>query len=271
MPSAFIIGDPQAKRPQNLDHVRAMGRFIVEHKPDALIINGDLRDHLTCSRWESDKTKAYEARDFLDDIEAGNDWLEALEEPIADHNRYRNKVYEYHPERYISWGNHDLRLDLFLMENRHLAGLFPESLFAEHRLGWEIPGRKRNWKPGDPTGFLHPWEWNGVLFSHYFAVGPKGDVTNGKNGCPSAVEQAKRLGRSSVAGHRQGVQYACYPRIDKRHHALILGSAYEYHQPYKTPQGTAYFRGCALLHDVEDGDFDLELISLRRLLRRYGS
>lgn len=269
--SAFIIGDPQAKPGQRLDHVAAMARLCLEKKPDLVVCVGDLRDHLTCSRWESDKTKAYEARDLLADIEAGNEWLEAFEEPIRQWNRTQNNRNRYRPRKVLLWGNHDRRLDDYLDENRHLASLFPESLFAEHRLGWEIPGRPRDRQPGEDTGFLEPWDWRGVRFAHYFAVGPKGDVTNSKNGCPSAWEQAKRLGMSSVCGHKQGAQYAIFPRIDRRDHALILGSSYQYHQAYKSKQGSAYFRGCALLHDVEDGDFDLELISLRRLLRRYGS
>lgn len=259
MTDILFIADTQHDPCQSMEHMTALGRFAWDRKPDHIVHGGDVRDFASLSRYDSAVRKAVEARDIMADVQAGNEGFEAFEEPIRENNRKQNNRNRYRPERWITEGNHDKRLWDFLAENPEFRGLFPESLFAENRLGWKtIP-------------FLEPLTIEGVSFAHYWALGPNGDVTNGKNGAPSAKEQVKRLGRSCVGAHRQGCDYSTFPRVDRLTHGLILGSFYPNHMEYKTRQGDAYFRGCALLHDVEDGDFDLELISLRRLLRRYGS
>ncbi len=44
-----------------------------------------------------------------------------------------------------------------------------------------------------------------------------------------------------------------------------MGSSYPHEESYLGGQGNKHWRGIVLLHDVEDGSFDEEFISLKRL------
>ena len=77
--------------------------------------------------------------------------------------------------------------------------------------------------------------------------------------------------QSCVAGHQQGFQVATGYRADgTRLTSIIAGSCYEHNEDYMGPQGNNHWRGCLMLHNVEDGQFDLVQVPLGFLERKYG-
>lgn len=75
---------------------------------------------------------------------------------------------------------------------------------------------------------------------------------------------------SCVAGHQQGLQIHTGSRADgKRLTSVIAGSCYEHDEAYMGPQGNRHYRGILMLHDVNDGEFDLMPVSLKYLNRKY--
>jgi hypothetical protein len=45
--------------------------------------------------------------------------------------------------------------------------------------------------------------------------------------------------------------------------SIIAGSCYEHNEDYMGSQGNKHWRGALMLHDVEDGQFDVMPISLK--------
>ena len=68
---------------------------------------------------------------------------------------------------------------------------------------------------------------------------------------------------SCIAGHQQGLQIHMAQRADgKRLTSIIAGSCYEHDEDYLGPQGNQHWRGCLMLHNVNDGEFDHMPVSL---------
>jgi len=118
---------------------------------------------------------------------------------------------------------------------------------------------------------------NGVTFAHY--------ALNGAGKAMSAMALGAQLCRtlhsSTVVGHSHRFSYEQQvisggDRSGSRIHGLSAGCLVgegpgDFH-PYCGDYGrTQWARGMALLHRVENGDFDLEWVSLRRLRELYGS
>jgi hypothetical protein len=75
---------------------------------------------------------------------------------------------------------------------------------------------------------------------------------------------------SAVAGHQQGLQIATGNKADGTLITnIIAGSCYLHDEDYMGPQGNKHWRGVLMLHEVQDGAFDLMPVSLNYLLKKY--
>lgn len=74
---------------------------------------------------------------------------------------------------------------------------------------------------------------------------------------------------SCTSGHLQGLDWQVLQTGDKRVYGMIAGSCYLHEEDYLTPQGTQYWRGIIMKHEVKDGEYDPMMISLDYLKRRY--
>lgn len=100
---------------------------------------------------------------------------------------------------------------------------------------------------------------------HYFTTGIAGRPST------SAQAQLAKQHMSCIAGHQQGLQIATGHRADgSRLTSIIAGSCYEHDEDYLGPQGNKHWRGILVLHEVQNGQFDLMPISLNYLERKYG-
>lgn len=113
--------------------------------------------------------------------------------------------------------------------------------------------------------FLDVVVLDGIAYSHYFTTGLLGRP------CSSAAIQLSKKHQSCVAGHQQGLQVMHGHRADgKRLTSIIAGSCYEHNEDYLGPQGNRHWRGCLMLHSVNNGEFDLVPVPLRYLKDKYG-
>jgi hypothetical protein len=76
---------------------------------------------------------------------------------------------------------------------------------------------------------------------------------------------------SCIAGHLPGLQFHREVRADgKQLTAVIAGSYYQHSEEYMSPMvNKQHWQGVIMLHNVNDGDFDIMPISLRYLMSRY--
>jgi hypothetical protein len=247
----FVIPDVQAKPGIDFSYLRAAGNYIVEKKPDVIVCIGDFADLPSLSSYDRGM-KSFEGRSYTNDLWAAREAMDALLEPLfAEQKRLkRNKEKNYYPRMVLTLGNHENRINRVINEDRKLEGLIStEDLPYQD---WEV-------KP-----FLEVECIDGIAYSHYF--------TSGVMGRPITTAQAllNKKHMSCFAGHQQGRQIAYARRADgKEMTAIICGSFYEHDEDYLGPQGNQHFRGCYMLHEVDDGAFDEMAVSLRYLKENY--
>lgn len=251
----LVIPDTQVKPGVPTRHLSWAGHYIVDKRPDVVVHLGDHWDMPSLSSYDEGK-KAMEGRRVWDDIEAGNEGLRLLTQPLLDLQDSQRKNHKalYQPRLIMLRGNHEERIERYAEDYAKLEGILSYDDFNDRELGWE------------PIPFLQPVVLNGVHFAHYFYNPMTGNPWGGM-----ASTMLKNIGFSFVMGHRQGKE------MHERHlsngtvqRALIVGSFYLHEEDYKGPQANHHWRGLIMMHEVQNGDYDLMEVSMNYLERRYG-
>ena len=252
----LVIPDTQVRPGVPVAHLEAVARYALEKRPDVIVHLGDHWDMPSLGAYESAVTKAVEARDIAADIEAGNTALSAFNTVLRRWNRRRPARRRYKPRLVLLRGNHEERILRYLRENP-----WAEGLLSAHPLqspGWEV------------HEFLAPVVIDGIAYCHFFCRAADGNVKQSRRGAPNARLQVIREGMSATAGHQQGLDLHRQPvGGGQARWGLIAGSFYQHEETYLTPQGTSYWRGVILKHEVRDGDYDPCIVSMGYLLRKY--
>jgi hypothetical protein len=199
-------------------------------------------------------TKSFEGRRYKTDIQAALDGMETLMAPIREYNQRakRNHRERYSPQLVLTLGNHEQRIKKATNSDPKLDGTLGLHDLQYEDFGWKV------------YPFLEVVVIDGIAYSHYFTTGVMGRP------CTTAAAQLTKKHMSCIAGHQQGLQIATGHRADgKRLTSIIAGSCYTHNEDYMGPQGNKHWRGCLMLHEVNDGEFDLMPISLDYLRKKY--
>lgn len=245
----------QAKPGINFDYLEKIGTYIVEKKPDKIICIGDFADMPSLSSYDVGK-KSFEGRRYVKDIEASHEAMSRLLLPLELFNQkaIKNKERQYHPQMIMTLGNHEERINRAVNSDSKLDGVLSVTDLNYSNFGWDV------------YPFLDVVVLDGVAYSHYFVTGVAGRPAS------TAAAQFRKTNMSCVSGHQQGLQVHTGGRADgKRLTSIIAGSCYEHDEDYLGPQGNKHFRGFLVLHDVNDGEFDLMNVSLKYLNTKYGN
>ena len=250
----LIIPDTQAKPGVPTDHLRWIGRLIVDVKPDVVVHLGDHADMPSLSSYDVGR-RSFEGRRYADDIKAANDAFDVLNAPLDDFNDHRRAMKEkkFKPRRIITLGNHEDRITRATNDDAKLHGLLStdDLNYADH--GWEV------------VPFLKPIEVDGIWYCHYYAAPFTGRPFGG-----TAATRLKTIGHSFVMGHQQMLDHALRFLTDgSQQLGIVAGAAYLHAEDYKGVQNNAHWRGVILLEQVENGAADPRFISLDQLCRRY--
>ena len=248
-----VIPDVQAKSDVPIDHLLHIGRFIAEKKPDVVVCIGDFADMPSLSFYDKGK-KSFENRRYRKDIESVEVAMALLMQPIKDEvQRLKtNKKKQWKPRLVMTLGNHEARISRAVENDAILEGVIStDDLPYED---WEV------------IPFLEIIEIGGISFSHYFTSGPMGRPVG------SARALVTKKMTSCVQGHLQtmDVAYSYKPNGD-RVTGLMVGTCYQHHESYLTPQGNVHWRGVHMLYEVKNGSFDNHAISLGYLKGKYGN
>ena len=244
----FVIPDTQIEPSDDLSFIDNIGMYlrdmIIAHPETRVIILADWWDMPSLSSYDEGK-KAMEGLRLDDDIACGNEAMRRLWAPLMKWNRKRARLKKkqiWPMSVDFTEGNHEYRLMRYIEDFPKLEGVLGRHLF-------EFP------VPTHYHRYLEVVERDGVLYSHFFPRGPRGHVTQSRRGAPSAHLQVSREHQSCTAGHQQGLQYAVLPANKRMLHGLIVGSCYPTDKTYLTPQGTEYWRGVVVKHDVHEGNY----------------
>lgn len=251
--SHLIIPDTQVRPGDDTGYLTALGNYIVKKQPDVLVCIGDFADMPSLSSYDVGR-KSFEGRRYKNDVEAVKGAMKALMKPIEDYNerQRKNGKKQYRPQMELTLGNHENRINRAVEDDAKLEGVLSIEDLRYNDFGWNV------------HPFLDVCIVDGVAYSHYFVTGVAGRPAS------SAAAQFRKTNMSCIAGHQQGLQIHTGHRADGALlTSVIAGSFYEHDEDYLGPQGNKHWRGVLVLHEVENGQFDLMPVSLNYLKGKY--
>ena len=86
----LIIGDPHASPSYDNDRFTALGKYIVDTKPEYIVCLGDMADLPSLSSYDKG-TKGFEGRRYKNDVAVVVDAQEKLFTPLRVYNSKRGK------------------------------------------------------------------------------------------------------------------------------------------------------------------------------------
>jgi hypothetical protein len=139
MAKHLIIPDVQAKDGVPLDHLRWVGQYVVDKKPDVLVCIGDFADMPSLSSYDVGK-KSFEGRRYKQDIEASHHAMGTLLHPLHTFNKQakKNKEKQYHPRMVLTLGNHEERINRAVDDDPKLDGTISIDDLGYKEYGWEV-------------------------------------------------------------------------------------------------------------------------------------
>lgn len=243
----LVIGDSHAKPGQSLERYTWLGRLIAERRPDVIINIGDWADMPSLSSYDKGR-RAFEGRRYVADIEAANEALALLHKEI-------DSIEGYRPTLVSLLGNHEDRINRATNDASEFDGLIgtDDIHFREH--GWTV------------VPFKTPFTVDGVTYCHYLQGGNSDKPVSGEYTAANLIR--KKL-VSCVVGHSHLLDYARRVGADgKVTHGLVCGMFSEEREAYAGQSNDSWWRGICILNDVLDGDYDLEVVSMSKIKRRY--
>lgn len=252
----IVIPDSQIRPEDDFSFLSFIGQYIVDMQPDIIVHLGDFADMPSLSSHDKAGSKSMEGMRYKADINAAKDAMNTLLKPIRTHQDFLKKNHRprWKPRMVMLYGNHENRINRAIHNDPKLEGLISLEDLEYDKFGWEtIP-------------FLTPINIEGVMFCHYFVSGVMG------NPCTTAKSILNKHHQSCIAGHQQGRDIAFGRRADGTEMtAMIVGSGYEHDEKYLNSQTNNHWRGIVVLNEVQNGQFDEIMVSLRYLRNKYGT
>lgn len=254
--TVLVVPDQHANPKYDNKRADHLGQFIKELKPQVLVNMGDSADMPSLCSYDKGKAKFY-AQSYQKDIEAHLDFQERMFAPIR-------KAKKKTPYSVYLIGNHENRVNKVLEYEPHLSGdkygISMRDFDYESYYHEVIP------YDGSTPGI---YNLDGVLFSHYFVSGVMGRPVGGEHHAASLL--AKNL-CSSVAAHSHTFDFSIRKRADgKTLMGLVAGVFQDYKGDWAGSGENFWESGVAVLRGFEEGRWDLEWVSTKRLEEEYGN
>lgn len=251
----LIIFDTQVKPESDTRMMRWFGQYMLDHKPEVVVMIGDHWDMPSLSSYDK-STKRAEGKRYRHDIQAGNDAIDDMMRPITEYNikMKEQKKKGYSPELHFCIGNHEERIIKHVNANPNLDGLIGFDDFNLRHYSFNV------------HSFLEPIKIDGVQYVHY--------VKNRNSNYPKTTAKTIMAQEkvSTTCGHQP-----CFDLYGDWSNAtggmawaLICGSSYLDEEDYRKGTGNQHFRGIVHKRNVHNGDYDMERISLKQLEGLYG-
>ncbi len=238
----------------SVDH--AVGNYIVKHRPAVIIDIGDHADMPSLSMYDVGK-KSFEGRRYRSDIEASVHAHEIQFKPLFDlqDQQRRNGKKMYDPLRVLTIGNHEQRILKAIENDPKLDGVLSmDDLKFDRFFHHAFP-------------FLEPVMIDGVCYVHYaFKKMPHMSIS----GEMQARTILKQQMVSTTVGHSPEFHYfETFTGNDKKIQCVVAGCRFTHRENYAGARNERYTRCIIHKRGVKDGQYDIEKISIERLLREY--
>lgn len=244
----LVIPDSHAHPSHHNKRYDLLGQLVAELKPDVIVDIGDWWDMPSLCTYDKGK-RGFENNRYSKDIAAGVEAQDRLLNPLR-------KLKRKTPRKIRCLGNHEHRINRVLDLDPILDGTISTRDFQSKEYGFE------------EYPFLDIVEIDGIQYSHYFASGVMGRPIGGVNLGASIL--SKQL-NSATQGHSHLFDHAVRVRGNgQRLHGLSCGVFQDYVPPFARSSARYWSSGVVVKRGVENGDYDLEWVSMRRLKEIYG-
>lgn len=250
MSTHLVISDYHACPNNNNSRALLMGQLMFDLRPDVLVVLGDQCDMASLSSHE----KGYKKDTYKADVESVLDAQDKLFHRVRTAKKGR-------PTTYWFDGNHEDRITRTLAVAPELRGTLD---LAHLRL-------PRTWDEYVPYRGNYPGtkQVDGVDYCHFAVAGVSGRPLGGERHASSLV--SKRL-TTTVVGHSHLLDYHVKVKTDgSKVMGLSCPCAMDYKASWAGQSGDVWSHGITILHNVEGGVFDLEIVSMNRLEKLYGT
>jgi hypothetical protein len=243
----LIIPDSHAHPDHHNKRYEWLGHLINDIKPDVVVDIGDWWDMSSLCSYDKG-TKGFEGRRYKRDIEAG---LDAQQRVYDITRRHKKKL----PRFVRTLGNHEQRIAKAVDRDPVLEGTIGLNDLQSKQYGWEeIP-------------FLSPVTIDGVTYQHYFTSGIMGRPISGERHAQTLI--LKQLS-SCTQGHSHLFDYCVRTDVrGKKVHGCVVGVYQDYRADFAGPANEMWNPGVVVKRGVENGAYDIEHISLKRLKEAY--
>ncbi len=251
MKNLLVIPDQHAHPDFNNNRADWLGKLIIDTRPEIVVNIGDAADMSSLASYDKGK-RSFQGRSYAKDVNAHLDFQERLWQPIK---KQKKKM----PDRYFFVGNHCQRIDRALDLSPELVGTIGyKDLCLNDFYNEVIPYE------GDTPGMKII---EGTAFAHYFITGVMGRGIGGEH--PAYTLLTKNF-QSCVQGHTHTLDFCERTNAEgKKIQGLVCGVYQDYDSPWAGERNKIWWKGVVLLKNIENGQFDLETISLDRLRKEY--
>lgn len=242
------------------DRLTALGRMILDLKPDEVWQIGDWADMPSLSSYDKGK-RSFEGRRYKADIESAIAGQEALWGPIKQYNEQQraNKKAQYNPYSLMTVGNHCARIDKTTQLHPELSGTI------------SVDDLQYNKYWTDVVAFKDRIVRHGFALSHYFASGIMGAPIGGLH---AAHNLLVKTGMSAIAGHSHLYDEKIMTRADGSKAMAIVAGCYTHPdmvEGWNADTAHMWWNGIVVLDGVRDGYAEsVTRINQDRIMRIYG-
>ena len=249
----LVYGDVHASAGSDLSRADLLSKLIWDTKPDVVVNIGDVCDLPSLSSYDKGLSFFY-TRNYKEDISAHLEFEDRVWSPIK---RQKKGM----PFRVVCIGNHDFRIERALQKSPELSGAISLKDLDLERYYDQIV-------PYDGYGTPGLVSIDGIQYGHYVPAGLTGKAL-------SSIHQGYQLiqkrHRSTTVGHSHVFSYETQSvGMDKFIHGLSLPCFTEENFGWAGNITELWNRGVVIKREVENGDYDLEFVSLKKLKRVYG-
>ncbi len=259
----LVIPDSHAKPEISNERYDWLNKLIWDRRPDIVVDLGDFADMESLSSYDKGKLSG-QNRHVGNDLMWAVNARERLSKGFEDLKKrdLRKSSSDKAPRsvwklRLVALGgNHEYRLDKYVNDHPEMLGVLNQDASNAAKQGWE-------WHP-----FMEKVEIEGITFCHYFHNG----MGKPFGGVMPARTLTQKLYVSNVSGHSHiWNHYSDVTATGKRINGLVAGCYFGHEEAYARHSNATWDRSVTLLHNVVDGDYDLEKLSYDRVRNEYGS
>jgi predicted MPP superfamily phosphohydrolase len=252
----LVIPDSHAKPGISNERYDWLNKLILDRKPNYIVELGDFADMESLSSYDKGKLSG-QNRHVGNDIDWAVDARKRLSAGILDRQKQllKNKHKPWLIKMIALGGNHENRVDKYVNDHPEMLGVLKQDVSDAAKNGWE-------WHP-----FMEKTTIEGITFCHYFHNG----MGKPLGGVMPARTLTQKLYTSTVSGHSHiWNHYSDVTATGRRINGLVAGCYFGHEEAYARHSNATWDRSVTILHNVVDGDYDIEKISYDRVRNEYG-